>query len=142
MGKILVVSQRNLTEKWFFTCWKEENEIAVMIFGSFQVDRSVNADILRWAHVYCVEGSAMKPVWLTWQMLLRDKIRKLRMRHVMLCLECHRMDSDDLLREKVHLWSGLNRHKAQEDYIFLKITMTTRLNVNLKGVRAIKKEIV
>ena len=30
---------------------EEENEIAMTIFGPFQVDGSVNAHILRWAHV-------------------------------------------------------------------------------------------
>ena len=30
---------------------EEENEIAMTIFGPFQADGSVNAHILRWAHV-------------------------------------------------------------------------------------------
>lgn len=51
MGRILVVSQRNLTEKVIFLQTEEENEIAMTIFGPFQVDGSVNAHILRWAHV-------------------------------------------------------------------------------------------
>lgn len=72
MGKILVVSQRTHRESDFLRAGKEENEMVMDDFWIFQVDRSVNADILRWAHVYCVEGSAMKPVQLT----LTDAIKR------------------------------------------------------------------